>query len=482
MASAVVLYPFSKQNNMVRVNQSSDKIIRMLTLAGELVVFNLLLVLLYAVYAHYSGTYPPSYKRLMLLMSVIYGLVNLQSGMVLHHRFVKAEEIFSRIISTLFPFILISLLVLWAMRWPLFTWSFMVPFYLAVIMAVFLWRWFARQVIKRTRAAGRNQRRAVFVGPPDQVLHLIKLMAESPIDGYRFMGYFNDKPVEKVSEFGPWLGKCEEAITYLEQHPELCVEELYCTLSSKYDQLVHDILAYTENHLIRFFSIPTNFNYTNRTMSMEILAGLPVFSLHNEPLAFVGNRWLKRAFDIFLSLGVIVFIFPIVLLVFGPLIKLSSPGPIFFRQKRSGLNGRVFYCLKFRSMRMNAECDKLQATRNDPRKTRVGEFMRRTNIDELPQFINVLIGDMSVVGPRPHMLEHTKIYSDLIGNYMLRHFVKPGITGFAQVTGFRGETRELWQMQERVRRDIYYVEHWTFAFDLWIIFRTIVNFGESKAY
>ena len=133
-------------------------------------------------------------------------------------------------------------------------------------------------------------------------------------------------------------------------------------------------------------------------------------------------------------------------------------------------------------MRMNAECDKLQATRNDPRKTRVGEFMRRTNIDELPQFINVLIGDMSVVGPRPHMLEHTKIYSDLIGNYMLRHFVKPGITGFAQVTGFRGETRELWQMQERVRRDIYYVEHWTFAFDLWIIFRTIVNFGESKAY
>ena len=207
-----------------------------------------------------------------------------------------------------------------------------------------------------------------------------------------------------------------------------------------------------------------------------------MFSLHNEPLAFVGNRWLKRAFDIFLSLGVIVFIFPIVLLVFGPLIKLSSPGPIFFRQKRSGLNGRVFYCLKFRSMRMNAECDKLQATRNDPRKTRVGEFMRRTNIDELPQFINVLIGDMSVVGPRPHMLEHTKIYSDLIGNYMLRHFVKPGITGFAQVTGFRGETRELWQMQERVRRDIYYVEHWTFAFDLWIIFRTIVNFGESKAY
>ena len=274
MASAVVLYPFSKQNNMVRVNQSSDKIIRMLTLAGELVVFNLLLVLLYAVYAHYSGTYPPSYKRLMLLMSVIYGLVNLQSGMVLHHRFVKAEEIFSRIISTLFPFILISLLVLWAMRWPLFPWSFMVPFYLAVIMAVFLWRWFARQVIKRTRAAGRNQRRAVFVGPPDQVLHLIKLMAESPIDGYRFMGYFNDEPVEKVSEFGPWLGKCEEAIAYLEQHPELCVEELYCTLSSKYDQLVHDILAYTENHLIRFFSIPTNFNYTNRTMSMEILAGL----------------------------------------------------------------------------------------------------------------------------------------------------------------------------------------------------------------
>lgn len=467
---------------MVRINQSTDKIIKVLTLMGELAVFNLLLLVLYVVYARIYGTYPPSYKRLMLLMSVLYGLTNLQAGMVLHRRFVTAEQIFKRIVSLLCPFILISLLVLWTMRWPLFTWNFMVPFYMTVIFSVFSWRWFVRQVIKRTRSRGRNQRRVVFVGPPNQVLHLIDQMATQPIAGYTFLGYFCDCEVEVASRYGKWLGKCGDTIGYLKSHPELCVEELYCTLSSDSDGLVHDILAYTENHLIRFFSIPTNFNYMQRSMSMEVLDGIPVFSLHCEPLASTGNRLLKRGFDVCFSLMVLVFLFPFVYVVFGTLIKLSSPGPIFFRQKRTGFNGKEFDCIKFRSMRVNAECDSLQATRDDPRKTRVGEFMRRTNIDELPQFINVLRGEMSVVGPRPHMLEHTKAYSGLIGYYMLRHFVKPGITGFAQVTGFRGETRELWQMQERVRRDIYYVEHWSFVFDLWIIFRTVLNIGESDAY
>ena len=135
-------------------------------------------------------------------------------------------------------------------------------------------------------------------------------------------------------------------------------------------------------------------------------------------------------------------------------------------------------------MRVNKDSDKVQATLNDPRKTRLGNFMRKTSIDELPQFINVLLGDMSVVGPRPHMLKHTEEYSKLIDKYMVRHFVKPGITGWAQVTGFRGETRELWQMEGRVERDIWYLEHWTFMLDLYIIYKTVKNAvkGEKEAY
>lgn len=160
------------------------------------------------------------------------------------------------------------------------------------------------------------------------------------------------------------------------------------------------------------------------------------------------------------------------------------PGPVFFCQKRSGLNDKEFYCLKFRSMKVNKDADVVQATKDDPRKTKWGNILRKTNLDEMPQFINVLLGDMSIVGPRPHMLKHTEEYSKLINKYMVRHFVKPGITGWSQVSGFRGETKELHQMESRVRGDIWYIEHWSFLLDLLIICKTVVNVfrGEKNAY
>ena len=184
------------------------------------------------------------------------------------------------------------------------------------------------------------------------------------------------------------------------------------------------------------------------------------------------NRIFKRSVDICLS---VLFLIPTVLLmpVIALIVKRQSPGPLFFRQLRTGLDGRQFYCYKFRSMHVNKEADSRQATKDDPRKFPFGDFMRKTNIDELPQFWNVLVGDMSIVGPRPHMLVHTEQYDKLIDKYMVRHFVKPGITGWAQVTGFRGETPELWQMEGRVERDIWYIQHWSFWLDLRIIWMTV---------
>lgn len=175
---------------------------------------------------------------------------------------------------------------------------------------------------------------------------------------------------------------------------------------------------------------------------------------------------------------------PLVFIPVAIAIKLSSPGPIFFKQKRTGYRGREFYCYKFRTMRVNKSADTQQATKNDPRKTRVGDFLRRTSIDELPQFINVFIGNMSVVGPRPHMLKHTEQYSHLIKKYMVRHYIKPGITGWAQINGFRGQTEELWQMEQRVEHDVWYIEHWNPLLDLKIIFRTVTNaiHGEKNAF
>lgn len=182
---------------------------------------------------------------------------------------------------------------------------------------------------------------------------------------------------------------------------------------------------------------------------------------------------LKRAADVVMS-ALALMVSPLLLIPAAIAIKISSPGPVFFRQKRTGLMGKEFVCIKLRTMRSNDASDRLQATDNDPRITRVGAWLRRTSIDEIPQFWNVLRGDMSVVGPRPHMLSHTRQYSQLIGNYMDRHLVRPGITGLAQVNGFRGPTAELSLMQQRVECDLRYIDNWSPMLDLSIIGRTIL--------
>jgi undecaprenyl-phosphate galactose phosphotransferase/putative colanic acid biosynthesis UDP-glucose lipid carrier transferase len=191
---------------------------------------------------------------------------------------------------------------------------------------------------------------------------------------------------------------------------------------------------------------------------------------------------LKKSFDIVFSLGVIVLIFPWLFPIIMILIKIESPGPVFFKQERSGRDNESFFCWKFRSMRVNKEADKLQAGKGDQRITKFGAFIRKTSIDELPQFFNVFLGDMSVVGP--HMVNHTKQYTDLIGNYLVRQYAKPGITGWAQVNGYRGETRELIDMQNRVEYDIWYIENWSILLDIKIIIKTVFNIfkGEENAY
>jgi putative colanic acid biosynthesis UDP-glucose lipid carrier transferase len=186
-------------------------------------------------------------------------------------------------------------------------------------------------------------------------------------------------------------------------------------------------------------------------------------------------RWIKRIFDILFSLGILLTVFPICYVLFGILIKCSSRGPVFFVQKRTGLHGAEFNCYKFRSMHLNKEAHEVQAEDNDPRATRIGQFLRHSNLDEIPQFWNVLKGEMSVVGPRPHMLKHTEKYATTIDHYMDRHWVRPGVTGWAQVQGLHGSTHTLEQMAQRVHLDLWYVQHWSFGLDLKIIGMTILN-------
>jgi len=306
-------------------------------------------------------------------------------------------------------------------------------------------------------------------------------MTADPTSGFKVVGYFAEHPSDNYPKECRYLGTPQEVIPYLKKSK---AEQLYCGLASSHSKEIMPIISYCENNLIHFYSVPNVRNYLKRRMHLELIGSVPVLDIRQEPLAQPENRLAKRLFDIVFSLLFLCTIFPIIFIIIGLAIKITSPGPIFFKQKRSGEENKEFWCYKFRSMRVNKDSDKVQATLNDPRKTRLGNFMRKTSIDELPQFINVLLGDMSVVGPRPHMLKHTEEYSKLIDKYMVRHLVKPGITGWAQVTGFRGETKELWQMEGRVERDIWYLEHWTFMLDLYIIYKTVKNAvkGEKEAY
>jgi Undecaprenyl-phosphate glucose phosphotransferase len=240
----------------------------------------------------------------------------------------------------------------------------------------------------------------------------------------------------------------------------------------------------SEKLLVKFFVFSNLYqNKISKTHSL-FLGKTPCVNLFLYPLDGLLSRFIKRTFDVFFSLFVIVFVFSWLFPIVAILIFIDNPGPIFYRQKRHGANNEIFKCIKFRSMKKENNNHFVQASKNDSRITRMGKFLRKSSIDELPQFLNVILGDMSVVGPRPHALEHNIEFADKIDNYYSRHLFKPGITGLAQVKGYRGETDTLEKMQFRVKFDRYYIQNWTFYLDLKIIFLTVYNIfkGEKNAY
>lgn len=356
---------------------------------------------------------------------------------------------------------------------------------LYVLMSIYaslaLWRFACRWIIRFLRSSGRNAHRVVFVGNNENIRELYDEMRH-PFYGYSVEGYFSDEPMEEAPAGLQLLGPVADSIEYVKNHKEL--QQLYCSLPAIRSAEILQIIDTCERNCVRFYTIPQLRTYLKRTMQLEILGSIPALSIRENPLASLTNRIIKRTFDIIFS-G--VFMIPFWLIIYPVVAILThflQPGPVFFKQQRNGLNGKEFTCYKFRSMKVNADADKVQATHDDPRKTPFGNFLRKSSIDELPQFINVLKGDMSVVGPRPHMVMHTEEYSKLIDKYMVRHWVRPGITGWAQVNGARGETKELWQMEDRIKKDVWYVENWSFSLDMKIIFKTIWNVigGDKQAY
>lgn len=351
-------------------------------------------------------------------------------------------------------------------------------YYGMMFIAIPLWWVASRSIVKLIRRRGYNFLRVAIVGTGPTATRLFNEMQSDAGFGYKVLGFFSDEPAKGLN--GPLLGSIDD-LSRLAQAYE--IDEVYYTLSGSQEDKLGKVVKIADKNMMQFYYVPQISRRLSRPFSLRNIGVVPVLSIRRNPLERIFNQWLKRAFDISFSSVVLLFS-PLVLLPVGIAIKLSSPGPVFFKQERTGYKGETFRCWKFRTMRLNAGADSQQASSDDPRTTRVGQFLRHTSIDELPQFVNVWLGQMSVVGPRPHMLKHTEEYARLIDLYMVRHSVKPGITGWAQVNGFRGATDRLWKMEKRVECDVWYVENWSFLLDLKIIARTLINAisGEENAY
>jgi putative colanic acid biosynthesis UDP-glucose lipid carrier transferase len=355
-------------------------------------------------------------------------------------------------------------------------------FYLVFILLLLISRVASMKAMKYIRAQGYNFKNVIIIGANDKGKNIKKFLERDLTYGYRVLGFFDDEVDPFAQTSGAMLGSLESVHDYVANGN---VDEMYIALHIDKIKTIQQLTAICERYMIRIKFIPDFQQYTrSRKVEITFYGNTPILMLRKEPLEGNQNSLIKKGFDLIFSFAIIVLIFPWLFPIIILMIKMDSAGPAFFRQLRSGRDNKDFWCIKFRTMQVNKTSDSVQATKGDSRVTKMGAFMRRTNIDELPQFFNVLWGNMSVIGPRPHMLLQTKQYSELINNYLVRHYAKPGISGWAQVNGFRGETKELIEMKDRVDYDIWYIENWSLMLDLKIIYLTVFNSfkGEEKAY
>ena len=330
--------------------------------------------------------------------------------------------------------------------------------------------------LKWYRNLGRNFRKVVVIGIDDSSKKIITLFNKNKTLGYKYLGCFSNKI------YNDKIGSIEDSFQFIIDNS---VDEIYCSLKELNSNTVSKIRSFSNSNNINLKLIPDSGKLYSKDQSIEFYDDtLVVLNVKKLPFEFNENYIIKRVFDFFLAVFVCLFIMSWLIPILWVLIKIESKGPAIFSQKREGLDGKQFICYKFRSMKLNNQADKVHAVENDNRVTRLGALMRKTSIDELPQFFNVLKGDMSVVGPRPHLPSLSSEYQKDVDDYLKRHLVKPGITGLAQVSGYRGEIKKKSDIKNRVRLDVFYIENWSFLLDVKIILMTVFNVfkGDENAY
>ena len=474
---------------------TGNGLIKTAVILADFIIMNLLLYwaskYLYVVHIKYPPYFAaqPKATFLMANFSMIVGQFLISS--LIHHRRTSFEEVFVSVMKLCVLQVSLMFISLRILGESGGMFQFMGLFLMTEFALILFSRLIEVLLIKFFRQSGRNTRSVVFVGNDPALLMLYRNLISDSSTGYKIAGYYANQDMENCPDAIVKLGDIKDLDHQIElsandennengikgNHTKwdiTTIDELFCCLSHDEHEEIVKLMKFCDKNIVHFFYVPRMSGNFLLNLQPEQLGETMVFTNHYEPLSQPFNQFIKRTFDIVVSLAVCIILLPFIPII-AWCIKRQSPGPVFFKQDRTGHNGKTFTCLKFRSMHVNSEADSLQATKDDPRKFPFGNFIRKTNIDEFPQFFNVLKGDMSIVGPRPHMLAHTEQYGNIIDKYMVRHFSRPGITGYAQVNGCRGETKELWQMEERIQKDVWYIENWTFWLDIKIIFKTAIT-------
>lgn len=452
--------------------------LKYITFSGDILALNLVWVLLY-VTGHFvvsHETYEKSWPYFLIIVNVSWIVITLYTRPYREVRVYSESELIRDVFYIVFQHFLVTGTAIYMFNFrPIHKWGPPLV-YLSLFLIILVWRLAQLYLLYRYRKRGNNYRKVVIIGYGTLSKHLKSFFETHPEFGYTLLGYFDDR----VSS-NDCLGKIEDVESYFTQEQ---IDEVYCCLPyMKYGE-VKRIVDLCDDYYVKV-KIITDFRaFFSKGLALDRYDRIPILNVSSIPLDDRRNQAVKRTFDFIFSLFFVIAIFSWLFPIVALIIKLDSSGPVIFKQKRTGRDNKDFYCLKFRTMKVNKESDTQQATKYDNRITKVGAFLRKSSLDELPQFLNVLVGDMSVVGPRPHMLKHTLEYSKQVGKFMMRHSVKPGVTGLAQSMGYRGETKTISDMRNRFKLDKFYIENWTFWLDIKIIFLTVVSLirGSDKAY
>lgn len=417
-----------------------------------------------------------NYVHYLAYQTICWAIISYFSGFYEVYRYTEPLNILSKLIKQGIIFVLVVIAFFPFAKKTVFSGQRIAEFMVVAFMGIAIFKFLLFYALKRQRIVlGGNLRNVIIVGHTVQAVRLRELFESRPDYGYRFFGYFSDKKT------GPEIkGKISGIQLFaLDKN----IDEIYCSLNEISNTQLKELIVFAEtnNKTIKF--IPDSNEIFSKNLRIDYYEFFPLLSLQKSPFDEPIAKFSKRLFDILFSFLVIVLILSWLTPILALLIRMESKGPVFFKQSRAGINGDHFNCYKFRSMKINNVTEQL-ATKNDPRVTRVGRFLRKTSLDEMPQFLNVFLGDMSVVGPRPHIGSINTKYGDRIKKYVLRHRVKPGITGLAQVRGARGEINADEDMINRIKYDVFYIDNWSILLDIKIIIQTVVNIfmGDEKAY